>query len=726
MGHCVSSKRDLAQKKTYLASLVLLFILAGCATTPTATEPAATPTGMAAVATATLTATTQPATPTPTAIAQPATPTPTATAQPTVTAAPVSSPTASGASMTLEPDTGPPGTKVQASGYLPGGPSAQDAKGNFEFQTADVCWGECPGGLSEQALSVQWSESQPGHFTFEFTVPSIPWLGADGPHPLVPGDYTVGAQCLAPTSPGCLLRGPQAVAVFHLTGPTPAECEAGPCGHLELDPSEGTAGTLVQVGGWAPLTEVISEPFGYSLILETSQAQFPPQIGSVQQALNGDLSGSFRIPLAVPALGSLEPGHYTLALEAVFPGVGSSQISASPGVTITPLPKSEGVRITLAPTTLTVAPSPAWSFLGEVRPVLVQESARLYAPPAVAVDPADPQRIAYCTPGQIQLSTNGGTSWSAVSTQGVISATEPTSYTLFAPGSEQEPACHSVTLDPGHPQSFYVAFETAIRQYGAPPIFFMGYVTADGGQTWQLVPPPQGYEIDQFGGFRAGQGSVQAIFSGPMSSPEQAPPFAVERTTDGGQTWTPGQLACPLSGSCIHWGAAPAQIGGMGVGYTQAIEISTDGGQTWATPTWPANVILNTGPSELAALSSSTVALLSGQGDYPFLLSEDAGQTWKVILLPPMIGNEENQPPLYPGLQMLPNGALLSRPQAEGTWQMLLPGASGWCPVTGVSLPAAPDLMTVIGSQLWWLESPEASAAAPVIKSLPLSSLQCD
>jgi hypothetical protein len=32
----------------------------------------------------------------------------------------------------------------------------------------------------------------------------------------------------------------------------------------------------------------------------------------------------------------------------------------------------------------------------------------------------------------------------------------------------------------------------------------------------------------------------------------------------------------------------------------------------------------------------------------------------------------------------------------------------------------------VAGGQLWWLESPEMPTAAPVIKSLPLSSLQCD
>jgi photosystem II stability/assembly factor-like uncharacterized protein len=649
-------------------------------------------------------------------------PTPTARAVPPVTAAPFPTPTVSGASFTLEPDTAPPGTRVQGSGYLPGGPSAEEAKKNPGFESATICWGACPGGLSEQDVPVQWSDTQPGTFVLTFTVPAVPWLGADGAHPLFPGDYAVGVQCLAPAQPGCLLRGPQIGAVFHLVGPTPSECKEGPCGQMTLRPTEGVPGTQVQVGGWAPLNEIIDDtPFGYSLLLESggpvSQA---PQVASVQQALDGSIAGSFRIPPAWPGLGLLESGPYTLTLQALFLNAGPAVTETLPGgVRILPLAKADAVEVILAPATLTLTAPPAWASLGEVQPLLFQDSDRLYTP-AVAADAADPMRIAYCVPGGIRLSTDGGATWSAISTAGVAQVASKTDYPLFGGGSSSPARCDSVTLDAGHPDSFYAVFETAKRPYGAPPIFLMGYLTTDGGKTWQLVPEARGYAMDQFGGFRSVERGVEALFGGQPSTPD----FGVEQTTDGGRTWTQSDLTCPASGPCIRWGPAPSQIGGMGVGYPQAIEISTDDGQTWTTPVWPTQVTLNSGPSQLASLSGSAVALLSPGDDYPFRVSTDGGETWKVIGLPTLSGSDGNTP-LYPGLQMLPNGALLAQSQSGTSWQMLVPGASSWCTVAGAVLPSTPDLLTAIGDQLWWLASGATPGAAGEVKRVAVGDVRC-
>jgi hypothetical protein len=718
--------------------LILSVVLTACGPTPLPTvRPPATPTEAVAAATYTPTAaaTVAPGPTTKSSSAPATTPAPTATtppapipalsptAEPTVTAAPPLSPTVSGASLTLNPGSGPPGTSVQGSGYLPGGPSAGQAKANESFQNATVCWGECPGGLGIEDVPVEWSSTQPGQFTLEFTVPAIPWLGADGPHPLVPGGYTVGIQCLAPAQPGCLLQGPQVTAAFHLLGPTPPECKQGPCGQLEFSPPQGAPGTLVQVGGWAPLTEIISTPFGYSLVIEQSgQTEPPPQIGAVQQAMNGDLSGSFRVPLALPPLGLLQPGSYTLALEAVFISGGPAVAQTLPGTSITPLGPGGGTRVTLAPTAFTVAPAPEWAALTALQPLLFQDTERLYTP-SVAFDPVDSRRLAYCAPGGIQLSTDGGETWSSISTADVAKVAATTSYPLFA-ASEGPASCHSVTLDANHPQSFYAVFQTAQEAYGAPPIFFMGYLTTDAGTTWQAVPPPPGYTIAQFGGFRATTNAVQALFAGQPSGPEQAPSFAVEQTADGGRTWAPAGLTCPPSGPCVRWGSAPSQISGMGADYPQAIELSTDGGQTWTAPDWPVQVILNGGPSELVTLSASTVALLSAQDDYPFRISPDKGKTWLVINLPALVGSDGNLP-LYPALQMLPNGALLAQSQNSSTWQMLLPAASEWCTVAGVSLPATAELFVVNSGQIWWLENPSAPTGAPVPQKVTISDMHC-
>src|SRR5919197_4670670 len=124
--------------------------------------------------------------------------------------------TASGAWITLSPRTGLPGTVVRISGFLPGGPSAAQAQKMISFNYGYVCWAACPGGLTYGGVPVQWSRTQAGHFTMQFTVPHVPWLGADGPHSLAPGSYTIGVQCIGPAIRWCALQGVQDTATFFL------------------------------------------------------------------------------------------------------------------------------------------------------------------------------------------------------------------------------------------------------------------------------------------------------------------------------------------------------------------------------------------------------------------------------------------------------------------------------------------------------------------------------
>lgn len=250
-------------------------------------------------------------------------------------------------------------------------------------------------------------------------------------------------------------------------------------------------------------------------------------------------------------------------------------------------------------------------------------------------------------------------------------------------------------LDPTHPKSFYATFAVVKKGQGPPPETLIGLVTTDDGQSWQVVPAPAGSALDRFGGFQTAGPAAQALF-GRDASASRFPPFTVEQTADGGRTWTPSHLTCPPSGPCIRLGPAPSFIGGMGVGYPQPIEISTNDGQDWAMPAWPQQVILNQGPSELVALSQTDVALISGTAPYPFLLSHDGGQTWGDIALPDL-GAASDGVSQYPGLQMLPNGNLLTRGDNPSYgWLMLPSGASQWCQVTGATLPASANSLRAV------------------------------
>jgi hypothetical protein len=629
---------------------------------------------------------------------------PTATIQPSETTSPTPpgtatiTPTPSGAWISLSPDSGAQGATLEIDGYLPGGPSAGEVNPTDPAATANVCLQGCLTGFVQEGLPVEWSTNQPGHFKLQFTIPATPWLASDGPQALVSGNYTVSLQCLGQELKGCATQEGSVSAVFHLQGATPQKCQPGqPCSELIFSPSSATPGTQVQVTGWAPLDQIIEgQPFGYNLaILPRGEGSQPAQIGQIQQDLNGNISGSFTVPEQIPGVGPLQPGKYGLALQAFRPS---------------------GQPTMLATTSFEITSALSWSSLSLGQPLWIEPSANLINP-EVSVDPGDAQRLAYCIPNAIRLSEDGGKAWISIPTQGAAKALG-SQYTFFIQGdSTRQVQCLSVTLDPDHPDSFYAVFETAKKNFGAPPVFFMGLVTSDMGKTWKAAPLPSQKMAQSFGGFWSdGKGTVQALYTEIPGGPDQAPTVSVEQTGDGGKTWAQGTLICPASGPCLRWGAAPGAITGMGAS-PQWLYYSSDGGKTW-TSHGLSVVIWMVTPGELVASSDKDSILISSAGDFPLRLTQDGGQTWQVVPLPNLPGND-NSGPLFSGLQALPDGSLLAQ-SSDQTWFRLSPGTQNWCSLGKANLPSSGERMRASGTDLWWL-----SADGGKLEGTPLSSLNC-
>lgn len=667
---------------------VLILLTAACATAQTPTEA---PNFIVPATTS----------PTPVSTAAPTQPVPT----PTQTLSPKPSPTSAGAWMQLQPDTAKPGDTVKIEGYLPGGPDQQAAQQDQSLANATVCWQGCLSGLTDEGLPVTWSASQPGNFSLSFQVPTVPWLSDQGPQPLQTGDYTVGLQCLGPGLNGCALQEAQITATLHLEGPTPSTCQENqPCANLVFTPDQGGPGTQVQVKGWAPLTGLVGsgasqEALGYSLGLETPGAQAPANLGQISQSPDGSINGSFVVPETIPGGGALPPGKVTLGLDPVWPKPGRP-----------PSPQAE--------TPFTVTTSLSWSGLNLGQPLWIEPSA-VRVGSSFTINPPQTGRIAFCAPGSIQISDDGGKSWNSIPVGSVADALKGTNYALFSQNSNGQMQCTSVTLDPDRPDSVFAVFQTMAQQYGAPPVFFMGFYSTDAGKTWQTVSPPQASDLEHFGNFWSnGQDVVQALFSSTTQSSSGQPLDLVQQTTDGGNSWTLADLQCPASGPCVRWGAAPGSIPGMGSPLPQAVQVSNDGGKTWE-PSGPTVELRLLDPKELVAFSPDTAALVAGSQDFPLQVTQDGGKTWQVIGLPALPGTS-GEPPQFSGLQILPDGSLIALVQENSSWMRLDPQTQNWCQLSSNTLPQGPALILAQGDQAWWVaESGER------LQHAPLSAFSC-
>jgi len=666
-------------KKPALILTILIIVLAGCG--PQATEAPATSTS-AAIATET---------------GQPATEI-TATGIPQQTG----TPPVTGATMQIMPDTGTPGTKVQIEGYLPGGPTASQAQDNDTLTHASICWDGCLGGFVEQNQSVEWSDTQAGHFTMSYTVPSIPWVGSKGIQAITPGDYSIALQCLGPEISGCALKEGNPTATFHLQGPTSTECQSGqPCANLNFNPPEGPPDIQISITGWAPLVGIIGNtPVGYSLVIMPPGGNQPAyDIGLIQQDMNGNISGSFTVPQLIHGVGLLDPGDYDFALQ-VFP---SGPALKTP--------------IFIATTSFKIDPAPSWFLLNLAQPLYIHPSEDLTSIPEITADPGNNNRLAYCAPGAVQLSQDAGKTWTTISTQEISNVATQNGYPLMTGGTNEPPACESVTLDAAFPNSLYVTFSTYNPDYGAPPVYFMGFYSADLGGTWAAVPPPPQETMENFGGFWTdGSGVVQALYNPQSHQSGQVPLPDVSETRDGGQSWEQSVLVCPFNGACIRWGAAPSQIPGMGSPLPQYVFSSVDGGVNWMVG--PSAELRFPAASELVIFTDQDAFLISGDSDFPLLSTDDGGNTWQPVSLPPLADND-NTGPLFSALQIGPAGSLLAM-NTLGEWMILPQDEIAWCPIEPGKLPSDIMLFAFTSNNLWWL-APDGSGP----QSLPIDILAC-
>ncbi len=649
--------------------------------------------------------------------------TPTPTSPPSTKAAPTQTATPSGAWISLSPAHGNPGDSVTIDGYMPVLPASIQA-GNPDFYV-NVCWGGCADGLQEQALPTTWSQTDVGHFSTTFVVPSTAWLGADGPHNLTVGDYAVSIQyldigstaCADPSAKGCSVEIASGQP-FHLdtaaAGPT---CDKQDCGTLTLTPDTGKAGDTIELSGWAPLLELIgttpSGYSGYSLVLMsgtnlTAQSAIIATNLPVSQELDGTLSGSFQLPQTGPN-GVIGSGTYTLVL------------SADALINATQVKTSGYAPVVVASAPFEISAATAWAQLATANPLWIQPSASLLQA-TLGIDPANPQRIASCADGSISITVGVNAAKTSVPTAGVAAIVDSMGYAL---NNAQTPRCNAVTLDPRNPQSIYAVFEGASKQYGAPPEYFLGFYTTDAGKTWLAAPTPandQGQTpiVERFGGFWNAGDVVQALYSGENSNqPNQAPPTLVLQTADGGKTWQPGELTCPSGGPCLRWSAAPGSISGMGAGLPEYVLASQDNGQTWTSTGQYAELHVD-GPHQLAALSSSTAALISGDAQYPLQITQDGGKTWQPIDLPTLPGADVSTGFAYNGLQLLPNGNLAAMSPDSGTWYALTPGASDWCTLNLTVPGNYPVVLQPADTTVWFI-----SPVDETVQGFPLTDFSC-
>ena len=223
------------------------------------------------------------------------------------------------------------------------------------------------------------------------------------------------------------------------------------------------------------------------------------------------------------------------------------------------------------------------------------------------------------------------------------------------------------------------------------------YATADGGRSWtQQYPPAAGQPLAAVSMVTSQQGyGLGAI----------GVPGAVLETRDGGRTWSAiGQLPAPQR--VLGAGAIPASPS-LGLSFTSAasgwavngsaLERTTDGGRTWTAEDLPAAA----GQGAAATARVVGVAFLPGGetgcvqesvgGSSSYLGTADGGQSWTAVALP--------GPALSPSGHTLPGeggaqGALACALQESGRWSAALQSI--------VSSGQGPVVLAAVGPSALW------------------------
>jgi hypothetical protein len=541
---------------------------------------------------------------------------------------------------------------------------------------ANLCWDGCD-GLQEQAVNIHWMSSTT--FRMPLLIPKTAWLdvnnGAVTVRPLISGSYQVGVQCLTSIS-GCALRPPEAQTTIRLKAPGPAKCVRGrSCETMTLSTSRAVVGDEVMVNGWAPLGDIIGQPFGYSLsvVAGSARTKYPP-------------------------------------------------------LSYAPTKFGGNFNVVIAPTPLRIGQSPWWASLGKVSYL-----SSTYSGPT-AVDPVTSSRlVGWCEPSGVVVT--GGTTSVAIPTIGIANALQgSTLHIMSRPSGPQQ--CIDVHLDPHYPNSVFAGFTTG-QGNSIPPVYMAPLYTTNAGTTWRTVPIPKGLTIEGFGGFFIEGSEVVALFENLGGNSNQSIPFGTnngyvttEVTSNGGESWTTSTLGCPSSGPCVTFG--PYQLGHCGmtsnnqpllVGPLSAVRAS---GMKWRNSTW-VTTVNNCFAQQLVASSPREMFLLDPSSEYPLLRSTNGGTTWSNFKLPSIAGTiySPDSFPLTNSLVLAPNGSLFaSVTTSSGNRQKLFrlyPAAKSWCQIPrvfGVVSPYSIGPLRVNATNLIWIQSSGSLMRAELFSKL--------
>ena len=311
------------------------------------------------------------------------------------------------------------------------------------------------------------------------------------------------------------------------------------------------------------------------------------------------------------------------------------------------------------------------------------------------------------------------------------------------PGSTRPVAtCEDIALDPLHPKTVYVGFQSA---HGGliPPSYDVALVTTDMGRSWRFVPPPKGYSRTDFAGFVERPSGVALLYAPnyffPLK-PGQSATFIAATSPTGGRTWTDGQLRCSAGAPCVIFGPeAPQGACGMSQ-WQQSVLVGATyeyrGTMRWRAAGAVASVN-QCGSQQLIDTASGYEFLIDRSRPHALLYTRD-GFHWTAVTLPKIDGGPVGGrfAPFGEIMTLAANGALVavagSPLAAAEHLELLKPRSTAWC-ATNAVLPTATRQDPVAAIQ--------SSESALVVKFLtpivtsggtkatsltfPLSTLRC-
>jgi hypothetical protein len=273
----------------------------------------------------------------------------------------------------------------------------------------------------------------------------------------------------------------------------------------------------------------------------------------------------------------------------------------------------------------------------------------------------------------------------------------------------------------------YAGFGTG-QGASIPPIYLAPVYTTNAGSTWQSVPIPKGFSIEDFSGFATEGTDVLALFSGNDNNSTGGAPdgtnngyVTVEMTTNGGLNWSSTTSGCPSTGPCMTFG--PYSWGNCNMSQdTQSLLLGPAGatpatGVKWRDSTWVTSVNSCFTP-QLVASTSRDLLLIDPSSEYPLLRSTNSGVTWANWELPSIAATSygPDSVPQTNSMVFAPDGSLFaSVTTAAGNRQelyRLYPGATSWCQIPNVFGTTAPDLiqpLRVNVADLLWSQSSPSS-----------------